>query len=215
MPNAAPDVNRWQQLVDADPRHSDRYAERFARMRREGADLVGEARLVDAMLDRGADVLDAGCGTGRLGGHLARQGHRVVGVDLDPVLIDTARRNEPGIYLVGDLARLVDTLDEAGHDQRFDVVVCAGNVVTFLAPRQRARVLAQLRAVLAPGGRVVIGFGADRGYAFEEFLADAAGVGLHAEVLLRSWDLRPFTADSDFLVAVLGPSDDVDEKEQR
>ena len=31
---------------------------------------VGEARLVDAMLARGSRVLDAGCGQGRIGGHL-------------------------------------------------------------------------------------------------------------------------------------------------
>ena len=53
-------------------------------MRRDGADLHGEARLIDAMLPRGARILDAGAGPGRVGGELSRRGHTVVGVDVDP-----------------------------------------------------------------------------------------------------------------------------------
>ena len=39
----------------------------------------------------GASVLDLGCGTGRVALHLARRGHRVTGVDLEPELLDDAR----------------------------------------------------------------------------------------------------------------------------
>ena len=42
-----------------------------------------------------------------------------------------------------------------------------------------------------------------RGYEFDEFLADAAAVGWTTDLLLATWDLRPFTADADFLVALL------------
>jgi hypothetical protein len=55
-------------------------------------------------------------------------------------------------------------------------------------------------------GRVVIGFGADRGYAFDDFLADAAAAGLTPDVLLATWDLRPFGPGADFLVALLRPA---------
>ena len=58
-------------------------------------------------------------------------------------------------------------------------------------------------AHLAPEGRLVIGFGADRGYEFDAFFADAASVGLSDDVRLSSWDLRPFGTASTFLVAVL------------
>ena len=40
----------------------------------QGADLVGEARLIDAMVPRGAAILDAGCGPGRHAGHLHERG---------------------------------------------------------------------------------------------------------------------------------------------
>ena len=49
----------------------------------------------------------------------------------------------------------------------------------------------------------LVGFGAGRGYEFDEFFADAASVGLRCELSLSSWDLRPFDSASTFLVAVL------------
>nr|WP_306239290.1 class I SAM-dependent methyltransferase [Ornithinimicrobium cryptoxanthini] len=188
--------------VAADPQHSSRYVNRFRQLAADGADLVGEARLVDAMAGRTARILDAGCGPGRTGGQLHRLGHTVVGVDLDPVLIAAAEQDHPGpTWLVADLADV--DLPALGIPEPFDVIVSAGNVMAFLAPRTRRDALERLRAHLAQGGRLVTGFGAGRGYPFAEFLDDAAAAGLHADLLLSTWDLRPFTDDSDFLVAVL------------
>ncbi len=81
--------------------------------------------------------------------------------------------------------------------------MCAGNVMTFLAPSTRQEVLRRLRAHVVDGGRAAIGFGADRGYLFDEFLADAAGAGWAVDLLLATWDLQPFTPEAHFLVAVL------------
>lgn len=193
----------WSQQVERNPEHSRWYIQRFKDMAAAGQDLHGEARLIDAMVGRGSRILDAGCGTGRVGGELASRGHTIVGVDADPVLIEAARTDHPGAtWLTQDLAEL----DLAGADVAgpFDVIVSAGNVMTFLAPSTRGLVLANLASVLAAGGRLVVGFGADRGYAFETFFDDAAGAGMTAELLLSTWDLRPWSAGADFLVAVLG-----------
>ncbi|MCV7077232.1 class I SAM-dependent methyltransferase [Mycobacterium szulgai] len=195
----------WMQKVAADPGHSHWYIERFRSMARAGDDLAGEARLVDAMAPRAARILDAGCGPGRLGGYLAAAGHHVVGVDVDPALIEAAEHDHPGPrWLVGDLAEL--DLPARGITEPFDVIVSAGNVMTFLAPSTRGQVLGRLRAHLAGDGRAVIGFGAGRGYDFGQFLGDAAAAGLAPDLLLSTWDVRPFTDDSDFLVAVLRPA---------
>jgi len=193
------------QKVAANPGHSSWYIERFRAMARAGEDLAGEARFVDAMAPRGARILDAGCGSGRLGGALAKAGHDVVGVDVDPALIEAAEHDHPGPrWLVGDLAEL--DLPARGIAERFDVIVAAGNVMAFLAPSTRVQVLRRLRAHLAGDGRAVTGFGAGRDYQFTEFLDDAATAGLAPDLQLSTWDLRPFADDSDFLVAVLRPA---------
>jgi SAM-dependent methyltransferase len=195
----------WMRKVAADPGHSHWYVERFRSMARAGEDLAGEARLVDAVAPRGARILDAGCGPGRLGGRLSEAGHHVVGVDVDPVLIEAAEQDYPGPrWIVGDLAEL--DLTAHGITEPFDVIVSAGNVMTFLAPSTRVEVLTRLRAHLAADGRAVIGFGAGRDYGFGQFLDDAARAGFSPDLLLSTWDLRPFTDDADFIVALLRPA---------
>lgn len=195
-------ANQWLRMIEQNPGHSAWYIERFRSMAAAGQDLDGEARLVDAMAPRRARILDAGCGPGRVGGRLAALGHDIVGVDLDPALIVAAEADHPGpTWLVADLSEL--DLAARGIAGGFDVEVCAGNVMTFLDPSTRRAVLERLAAHLAPQGRLVVGFGAGRGYEFDDFFADADAVGLHAELSLGTWDLRPFGPGSDFLVAVL------------
>lgn len=192
-------------MTEEDPDHSAAYVQRFRTLAEQGMDLVGEARLVDAMLPRGSRVLDAGCGPGRVGAYLHGVGHQVVGVDADPVLIAAAEEDHPGPrWLVGDLAEL--DLPAHGIAEPFDAIVCAGNVMAFLAVSTRREVLRRMRAHLAPEGRAAIGFGAGRGYEFDDFLADARAVGWAEDLLLSTWDLRPLTPDADFLVAVLRPA---------
>jgi SAM-dependent methyltransferase len=194
--------SRWVEITRQNPDHSTWYVDRFRAMAAAGDDLAGEARFVDAMVGRGARILDAGCGPGRVGLALAEAGHEVVGVDVDPILVAAAEQDHPGpLWLVGDLAEL--DLPARGISQGFDAIVCAGNVMPFLAPSTRVTVLQRLRAHLHPAGRVVVGFGAGRGYGFDEFLADVEQVGYGTALLLESWDVRAFTEDSSFLVAVL------------
>ena len=133
---------------------------------------------------------------------LARRGHTVVGVDVDPVLVAAAGKDHPDCtWLEGDLSEL--DLPASGIAEPFDLIVCAGNVMAFLAPGTAPEVLARFAAHLAPGGRAVVGFGAGRGYDFGQFFADAQAAGLAVDLRLATWDLRPLEADSDFLVAVL------------
>lgn len=196
MTDPTTDRPRW--FTETDPGHSQWYVERFRTLADEGADLEGEARLVDAMADRGSRILDAGCGTGRLSGALHRRGHQVVGVDVDPELVAAAQADHPGpSYVVADLSRL--ELEGAP----FDLVVSAGNVMVFLAPDSERSVLERLRDHLRPAGRAVIGFRREGHYPYERFDEDVAAVGLRLEHRFGTWHLDPFTDESDFAVSVL------------
>lgn len=200
----APEQSEWMRIVAEDPHHSQWYIDRFREMAARGDDLDGEARCIDAMLPRGARVLDAGCGPGRVGGRLHELGHDVTGADVDPALIAAAEEDHPGPrWVVSDLA-VLDLRDDDGERTPFDLIVCAGNVMTFLAPSTRRDVLAGFADHLAEGGRAVIGFGADRGYDTADFVADATEAGLREQVRLGGWALEPWTQDADFMVSILG-----------
>ena len=73
------DKSLWLVRKEANPDHSQWYINRFKDMEAEGKDIAGEVRLIDAMASRGAKILDAGSGPGRIGKRLHALGHRVTG----------------------------------------------------------------------------------------------------------------------------------------
>jgi 2-polyprenyl-3-methyl-5-hydroxy-6-metoxy-1,4-benzoquinol methylase len=193
-------VTRWVTQNSAE--HSQSYVERFRRLASEGADLAGEARLVDAMLPRGSRVLDAGCGQGRVGAELAARGHQVTGVDADETLVLAARAEHPRQrWVVADLADL--DLAARGEPEPFDAAVMAGNVMLFVAEGTEEHVLLRVAAHLRLDGFMVIGFAADRGYELPDFDRHSAAAGLVTEQRFATWDLRPWRSDSPFSVTVL------------
>src|SRR6188768_539054 len=125
----------------------------------------------------GAWILDAATGVGRVGGRVAALGHLVVGVAFDPVLIAAAERDHPGpTWRARHLAE--PDLPADGLAERFrgdrrrrqrDDVARSGHP---------GEALHRLRVHLASEGRVVVGFGAGRGYGFNAFFADASSAGL-------------------------------------
>lgn len=196
------------------PEHSQRYADRFRSMAADGADLEGEARFIDAMATRGARILDAGCGPGRHAGALHRWGHDVTAVDVDPVLLDAARADHPGPrYVLADLSSLAgEQLAHGGvATEPFDLVLCAGNVMIFLAPGTERAALTSLVGLAAPGARLVFGFRRDDAYPFERFEDDAASVGLIEEHRFAGWHLQPSSPADEYRVSVLrAPAEKVD-----
>ena len=190
---------RW--FTDTDEGHSQWYIDRFRGLAADGVDLVGEGRLVDAMVARGSRILDAGCGPGRIGGYLHSCGHQVVGVDVDPELIAAAASDHPGpTWLVCDLA----DLDLAGlrQSELFDCAVLAGNVMAFVEIGTEQQVLTRIAHHLVPDGFAVIGFHTDR-YEVNDFDRHLNGAGFTLEHRFATWDLRPWHPNADFVVSIL------------
>ncbi|PZS19060.1 MAG: SAM-dependent methyltransferase [Pseudonocardiales bacterium] len=191
---------RW--FTDHGENYSHAYIARLRKMAAEGSDLAGEARLLDALVEPGSRLLDAGCGPGRVGAVLFDRGHDVVGVDIDDRLIAAADEDHPGpTWLVGDLSEL--DLAALGEPAPFDAAVVAGNVLPYLAPGTESAVLERITAHLKPDGILAVGFGLDRGYSLTDFDAHCANSGLIREHRFATWDLRPWRSGEAYAVTVL------------
>lgn len=125
---------RWSQIYD-----------------RPGNPLVeSEAPVVRAMLDtfEADPLLDAACGTGRHLAYLAHKGHRVIGVDVVPQMIDKAREKVPHAdFRLGDLTALPVENGEVGG------LVCG---LALEHVDHLGIAYAEFARVVAPGGGVVI-----------------------------------------------------------
>jgi SAM-dependent methyltransferase len=182
----------------------DDYQRRFDRLAAAGTDVHGEADFVTSLSSRPASVLDAGCGTGRVAIELARRGVDVVGVDVDPSMLATARRRAPEItwvdgYLAGTAA---DGTSPVDLGTVFDVVLMAGNVPLFTPRGTQPQLVATCAAHLAEDGRLVAGFSLDRGYAATRYDDDCAAAGLTLVERFSTWARDPYAEGGDYAVSV-------------
>jgi 2-polyprenyl-3-methyl-5-hydroxy-6-metoxy-1,4-benzoquinol methylase len=93
-------------------------------------------------------ILDVGCGTGLNAGHLAGQGHEVVGIDLSPVAIEKFRaRGYQGV--VCDIEAGAPPFPAASFD-----LVYASEVIEHCA--DTIAFLRSLHALLRPGGTLML-----------------------------------------------------------
>jgi len=119
---------------------------------------VCDTRLVTRWFDRPGRVLDIGCGTGRHVIHLARKGHRVVGVDLSSHMIRVAKRK---IRQVGVAATLIQAdmvdLPRLFKASSFDYALCMFSTIGLVAGQDNRRhVVAGIAGLLRPGGRFAV-----------------------------------------------------------
>jgi ubiquinone/menaquinone biosynthesis C-methylase UbiE len=113
---------------------------------------VAERLLDSARLEPGERVLDVACGTGivaRLALDAVAPNGTVTGLDATPDMLEVARRKNPGVEWHHAPAERMPLADE-----NFDVVVCSLGLMFF---EDKVGALREMRRVLAPGGRVVIG----------------------------------------------------------
>ena len=105
-------------------------------------------------LARGASVLDAPCGHGRISNLLAEDGYAVTGVDVTQLFLDRAAADAQRLgvevdYRLGDLR----DLPVSGP---FDAALCWFTSFGYFDDGDNRRVLSQFAEVLAPGGTLLI-----------------------------------------------------------
>lgn len=93
-------------------------------------------------------VLDVGCGTGRLTAQLEASGATVVGLDLDPAMLDIASARTRGRLILGDALHI--PIGEATFDRVVAVTLCEFT-------EDPSAIFAELARVTRPGGRIVVG----------------------------------------------------------
>ncbi|MBE1547416.1 SAM-dependent methyltransferase [Mycobacterium sp. OAS707] len=97
-------------------------------------------------------IADVGCGTGATSRMLSESGMNVVGIDLSPNMIATARRLNPGLqFQVGSMTSL------DFEDGLFDGI-CAWYSVIHIPDELLPRVFAEFHRVLRPDGVALIAF---------------------------------------------------------
>jgi SAM-dependent methyltransferase len=162
---------------------------------RAGENVHGEADFVQGFGP--GSVLDAGCGTGRVGIELARRGIEVVGVDIDERMLAAARAKAP------DIEWHLDDLATVDLGRQFDAVVMAGNVMIFLAPHTEEQVVKNMTRHLVKGGVLIAGFQLAMGYLeLDEYDRLARLAGLKLIERWSTWDRERWDGYSHYAVSV-------------
>lgn len=170
---------------DQTRRAYDTVADDYARLL---PDTRAETRLDLAMVDTFVDhvrdageVLDAGCGTGRLTRYLADHGCTVRGLDLSPGMVAAGRRAHPDLHL-----QVASLLDLPFADGRFAGALLWYSTIHTPGPGLPP-LLAEVVRVVRPGGVLLVGFQAGHGT-----VDLAASYGRHGhDVELTRWRRAP------------------------
>lgn len=102
-------------------------------------------------------VADVACGTGRHAIALAAAGYAVTGIDPDARLLETARTAaEAAAANPVWICAAFETLPALDMDGRFDAVLCLGNSISLTAPAELPSIVANMAAMVAPGGALVL-----------------------------------------------------------
>lgn len=103
--------------------------------------------------DAEGPVLDLGCGTGRVALHLARRGHRVVGLDADAALLAAFQERASGLPAEATLG----DAREFEIEGEFGLVLAPMQLMQLIeSPAERISCLSSAASHLGPSGRIAL-----------------------------------------------------------
>ena len=101
---------------------------------------------------RGGEVLEVGCGSGRIADHLYRLGLDISGIDLSSNMIEVARREFPHLRF------RVESMESLEAADRSTVGIVAWYSIIHTPPEKLPAVFAEMNRVLVPGGTLLLAF---------------------------------------------------------
>lgn len=111
--------------------------------------------LLDGRLEN-KNVLDIGCGIGRISLPLARQGAKITGLDLSAAMLDRLRLNAKKLGLSRSVTCLNCSSDSLPLDDRsFDIIICFG-LLEHLPALVRRRTMLEAFRVVKKRGRIFV-----------------------------------------------------------
>ena len=147
----------------------------------------------------GRRVLDVGCGPANFTQLLCRLGCEVTGVDVSPGMIRVASSRLSNAGLAASLI-LADAQSLPFRQRTFDLVLCCGDVLDYIADVPRA--LNEISRVLKPGGLTLVVAGNRATFGFLWYLFPG----------LILWGPRYDVSPREGLVYLFGGSDKGDER---
>jgi ubiquinone/menaquinone biosynthesis C-methylase UbiE len=108
-------------------------------------------------IKNGWNVIDIGCGTGAMALRAARHGAHVVGIDVNPQMLEIASKRLQEMRLSGSVELREQGVAELSSEPaaQYDAATCS-LVFSELTEDERAYTLRELRRLLKPGGLLLI-----------------------------------------------------------
>ena len=95
-------------------------------------------------------VLDLGCGTGRLTNLLAKVSNEIIGIDLDPQMIEMAMTSYPALDF------RIQNIMNLEHMGKFNLITCFGNTMAHLNRQEFSAFFAAVEQALTSDGTMWI-----------------------------------------------------------
>jgi serine/threonine-protein kinase len=159
-------------------------------------------RLVDLLAKRRARICVLSSKSATIAESLAGLGHTVVGITADEDMAHDLTERQPGVtWHASELRSLSRAL--LSQPAGFDVILWSEGAVLDLPPAERPSAMWAIAGLCSARGRVIVEFALEPDYDQARFRDDFLTAGMVPDMVVSSWDLRPFTPESGTSITIL------------